>query len=99
MSSEIKYIGLDVHKEAISIAVLNGKGKLVMLLTLLSQRVADYSLDRIFHRYMAWYGRLRIRMSLKSGGTPCPKMNRKRSAPRLSCWKNTAPRYVALMLM
>jgi hypothetical protein len=26
----IKYIGLDVHKEAISIAVMNGEGKLVM---------------------------------------------------------------------
>jgi hypothetical protein len=25
-----KYIGLDVHKEAIAIAVLNGGGKLVM---------------------------------------------------------------------
>jgi len=30
MSSETKYIGLDVHKETISIAVLNGSGKLVM---------------------------------------------------------------------
>ena len=30
MNSNIKYIGLDVHKEAISIAVLNGAGKLVM---------------------------------------------------------------------
>jgi transposase len=30
MSSEVKYIGLDVHKETISIAVLNGSGKLVM---------------------------------------------------------------------
>jgi transposase len=30
MSSEIKYIGMDVHQEAISIAVLNGSGKLVM---------------------------------------------------------------------
>jgi transposase len=30
MSSNIKYIGLDVHKESISIAVLNGVGKLVM---------------------------------------------------------------------
>ena len=30
MSSDIKYIGLDVHKEAIAIAVLNGAGKLVM---------------------------------------------------------------------
>jgi len=30
MSSNVKYIGLDVHKEAISIAVLNGAGKLVM---------------------------------------------------------------------
>ena len=29
-SSNIKYIGLDVHKEAISIAVVNGAGKLVM---------------------------------------------------------------------
>jgi transposase len=30
MSSNVKYIGLDIHKEAISIAVLNGAGKLVM---------------------------------------------------------------------
>src|ERR1035438_4508123 len=30
LSSNTKYIGLDVHKEAISIAVLNGAGKLVM---------------------------------------------------------------------
>jgi hypothetical protein len=26
----IKYIGMDIHKEAISIAVMNGDGKLVM---------------------------------------------------------------------
>jgi transposase len=30
MSREINYIGMDVHKEAIVIAVLNGSGKLVM---------------------------------------------------------------------
>ena len=30
LSSNIKYIGLDVHKEAIAIAVLNSAGKLVM---------------------------------------------------------------------
>ena len=30
LSSNIKYIGLDVHKEAIAIAVVNGAGKLVM---------------------------------------------------------------------
>jgi len=30
MSSNVKHIGLDVHKEAISIAVLNSAGKLVM---------------------------------------------------------------------
>jgi hypothetical protein len=30
VSSNVKYIGLDVHKEAISIAVRNGGGKLVM---------------------------------------------------------------------
>jgi hypothetical protein len=27
---DIKYIGMDIHKEAISIAVMNGDGKLVM---------------------------------------------------------------------
>src|SRR5580700_5658291 len=30
MSRDIKYIGMDVHKEAIVIAVLNESGKLVM---------------------------------------------------------------------
>jgi transposase len=30
MSRDIKYIGMDVHKEAIVIAVLNGSGQLVM---------------------------------------------------------------------
>src|ERR1700694_3204834 len=30
MSHEVKYIGMDVHKEAIVIAVLNGGGKLVL---------------------------------------------------------------------
>jgi len=30
MSRDIKYIGMDVHKEAIVIAVLNSNGKLVM---------------------------------------------------------------------
>ncbi len=30
MSREIKYIGMDVHKEATVIAVLSGSGKLVM---------------------------------------------------------------------
>src|SRR5215469_13735758 len=30
MSREVKYIGMDVHKEAIVIAVLNARGHLVM---------------------------------------------------------------------
>src|ERR1019366_6098995 len=30
MSHDVKYIGMDVHKEATAIAVLNGSGKLVM---------------------------------------------------------------------
>jgi hypothetical protein len=30
LSSNVKYIGLDVHKEAITVAVRNGAGKLVM---------------------------------------------------------------------
>jgi hypothetical protein len=37
MSRDIKYIGMDVHKEAIVIAVLNGSGKLVMETILESQ--------------------------------------------------------------
>jgi len=28
--NDVKYIGMDVHKEAISIAVLNSSGKLMM---------------------------------------------------------------------
>ena len=30
MSHEVKYIGMDVHKEAMVIAVLDGSGKLIM---------------------------------------------------------------------
>jgi hypothetical protein len=30
MSCDIKYIGMEVHKEAVVIAVLNSSGKLVM---------------------------------------------------------------------
>jgi hypothetical protein len=30
LSSNVKYIGLDVHKEAITVAVRNAEGKLVM---------------------------------------------------------------------
>ena len=34
---DIKYIGMDVHKEAIAIAVMNGEGKLVRCRTDLEQ--------------------------------------------------------------
>ena len=30
MSRDVKYIGMDVHKEATVIAVLNGSGQLIM---------------------------------------------------------------------
>jgi len=30
LSSNVKYIGLDVHKEAVAVAVLNGAGKWMM---------------------------------------------------------------------
>jgi len=30
MSHDLKYIGMDVHQEAVVIAVLNGSGQLVM---------------------------------------------------------------------
>jgi hypothetical protein len=42
--SEIKYIGMDVHKEAISIAILNGSGKLVM------ESVYSDDVNQVFRR-------------------------------------------------
>ena len=49
MSHDVKYIGMDVHKEAIVIAVLNGSGKLVME-TILETISAGAKIDRITPR-------------------------------------------------
>ena len=43
MSRDIKYIGMDVHKEATAIAVLNGSGKLVMESIVETQAAASCS--------------------------------------------------------
>ena len=42
----IKYIGMDVHKEAISIAVMNGEGKLVMESIIEPRRAPSCSLSK-----------------------------------------------------
>ena len=41
MSRDIKYIGMDVHQEAVVIAVLNGSGKLIME-TILETKAAAF---------------------------------------------------------
>ena len=38
----VKYIGMDVHKEAISIAVLNSSGKLVMECTSATETISAF---------------------------------------------------------
>ena len=48
MSRDIKYIGMDVHKEATMIAVLNGSGKLVMESIVPQFRSLEPSLSRIW---------------------------------------------------
>jgi hypothetical protein len=52
MSRDIKYIGMDVHKEATVIAVLNGSGKLVMesLSRLLWLSIPYASVSKSSHR-------------------------------------------------
>jgi hypothetical protein len=39
----VKHIGLDVHQEAISIAVLNSSGKLVMECTIETKAITTWS--------------------------------------------------------
>jgi hypothetical protein len=43
---DIKYIGMDVHKEAIAIAVMNGDGKLVMESIIETKASTSCSLSR-----------------------------------------------------
>jgi hypothetical protein len=45
MSPE-KYIGMDVHQETISVAVMNGSGQLIMECLLETQRGHDYGVHR-----------------------------------------------------
>ena len=42
MSHDVKYIGMDVHKEAVVIAVLNDSGKLVM------ETIVETSLSTVY---------------------------------------------------
>ena len=48
MSRDIRSIGMDVHKEAIVIAVLNGSGKLVMETILEANPAAFCSSSRVY---------------------------------------------------
>ena len=41
----VKYIGMDVHKEAISLAVLNSSGKLVMECTIETKAITIFGLS------------------------------------------------------
>jgi len=47
MSRDVQYIGMDVHKEAIVIAVINDGGKLVMESIIATKPVASCSLSMV----------------------------------------------------
>jgi len=68
---DIKYIGMDVHKEAIAIAVMNGDGKLVM--ESIIETKASTILDNFPAKWAATFissrsssGRTRTRASTRS---------------------------------
>ena len=58
MSRDIKYIGMDIHKEAIVIAVLNGSGKLVMETVVRCSEEAFRRLERLLVANARREGRL-----------------------------------------
>ena len=60
----VKYIGMDVHKEAISLAVLNSSGKLVMESTIETKAstILDFLKGRVMSPLKAIY---------RSWGIPC----------------------------
>jgi len=54
MRSDIKYIGLDVHKEAIAVAVLNGSGKVVL------ERIIETKASSILQMIQGLRGELHV---------------------------------------
>ena len=58
MSHDVKYIGMDVHKGAIVIAVLNGSGKLVM------ETILETKADSILQFLHGLRGELHVTVSL-----------------------------------
>jgi hypothetical protein len=56
MSRDIRYIGMDVHKEAIIIAVLNGRGQLVMESIVARRRCSTTSVWKIRFRRITCCG-------------------------------------------
>jgi hypothetical protein len=77
MSYDVKYISMDVHKEAIVIAVLNGSGKLVME-TIVETKAS--SILQFLHvlrgeLHVTWeegtWGRLAVRSAAAAGAAHC----------------------------
>ena len=68
MSRDVKYIGMDVHKEAIVIAVRNGSGKLVM------ESIVETKASREEGTWAAWlYDCMSRRKLMYSVGTNPPE--------------------------
>src|SRR5207302_1699746 len=65
MSSNIKYIGLDVHKEAITVAVRNGAGKLVM------ESIIETKAVTLVQLLQCVRGELHVTLEEGSWGIPC----------------------------
>ena len=53
----VKYIGMDVHKEAISVAVLNSSGKLVMSARSKPRPAPFWIFSRLARKFACDFGR------------------------------------------
>jgi len=75
MSRDIKYIGMDVHKEATVIAVRNGSGKLVMesIVETKASSILQFMHGLQGELHVTWeegtWAALAIRSAAASGGT------------------------------
>jgi hypothetical protein len=77
MSYDVKYIGMDVHKEAIVIAVLNGGGKLAMesVIETKASSILQFLHGLRGELHVTWeerhLGRLAVRSAAVAGAAHC----------------------------
>ena len=77
MSRDVKYIGMDVHKEAMVIAVLNGSGKLIMetILETKASSILEFLHGLRGELHVTWerrhLGGLAVRFAAAAGRASC----------------------------